>query len=95
MAALVETLRNKLKREERLIGSARLLFIRLLLCTLSLFLSSLYTCKMTSCFMSRLIRAYGTVYLPPPSAGTLPGRIPIALLHEATSAAVPRTSWSR
>lgn len=41
----------------------------------------------------RLARAYGTVQ-GPPSAGSLPSRIPIAL-QEATAASAPRTNWTR
>ena len=44
-------------------------------------------------FMPRLARAYGTVQSPP-SAGTLPSRIPMAL-QDATAATAPRTSWTR
>lgn len=42
---------------------------------------------------SRLVRSYGTVQSPP-SAGSLPSRIPIAL-QEATAASAPRTNWNR
>ncbi|BCR88898.1 biotin synthase [Aspergillus chevalieri] len=41
----------------------------------------------------RLARAYGTVQ-GPPSAGSLPSRIPSAL-QEATAASAPRTNWTR
>lgn len=41
----------------------------------------------------RLARAYGTVQSPP-SAGSLPSRVPIAL-QEATAASAPRTNWTR
>lgn len=42
---------------------------------------------------SRLTRAYGTVQSPP-SAGTLPSRVPVAL-QEATAATAPRTNWTK
>ena len=63
------------------------------LSTLSSTLSPLLYQTMASRFMPRLVRAYGTVQSPP-SAGTLPSRIPIAL-QEATASTAPRTSWTR